>query len=108
MDRDMRRFVQHYGMTAYDMIPVPTSPFEAIRRTDESGDYWMARELMPLLEYSTWQKFEEAIQRAKTDCAKAGRDVQEHFTPWQKTLRSQLADQARIIASRAMPVASSR
>ena len=36
-----------------DMIPTLSSPFEAIRRTDESGDYWMARELMPLLEYST-------------------------------------------------------
>ena len=64
-----------------DMIPAPTSPFEAIRHTDEPGDYWMARELMPLLEYSTWQKFEEAIQRAMTDCAKAGRDVQENFNP---------------------------
>jgi hypothetical protein len=64
-----------------DMIPGPTSPFEAIRRTDEAGDYWTARELMPLLEYSTWQKFEEALQRAMTDCAKAGRDVKENSTP---------------------------
>jgi hypothetical protein len=62
-----------------DMIPALSSPFEAIRHTNESGDYWTARELMPLLEYSTWQKFEEAIQRAMTDCAKAGRDVQENF-----------------------------
>jgi len=62
-----------------DMTPVPASPFEAIRRSDESGDYWTARELMPLLEYSRWENFEEAIQRAMTDCAKAGRDVGENF-----------------------------
>ncbi|HEX8983325.1 MAG TPA: hypothetical protein VF792_11175 [Ktedonobacterales bacterium] len=64
-----------------DMIPAPTSPFEAIRHTDEAGDFWTARELMPLLEYSSWQRFEEAIQRAMTDCAKAGRNVGENFNP---------------------------
>lgn len=67
-----------------DMIPAPTSPFEAIRHTDETGDYWTARELMPLLEYSLWHHFEEAIQRAMADCAKAGRDVKENFTPESK------------------------
>ena len=69
------------GLAMDDMIPALSSPFEAIRHTNESGDYWTARELMPLLEYSTWQKFEEAIQRAMTDCAKAGRDVEENFNP---------------------------
>lgn len=64
-----------------DMMPVPASPFETIRHSDDEGDYWTARELMPLLEYSTWQKFEEAVQRAMTDCAKAGRDVGENFNP---------------------------
>jgi hypothetical protein len=64
-----------------DMTPASTSPFEAIRHTDEAGNYWTARELMPLLEYSTWQKFEEALQRAMTDCAKAGRAVEDNFTP---------------------------
>lgn len=64
-----------------DMIPAPTSPFEAIRHTDASGDFWTARELMPLLEYSSWQRFEEAVQRAMTDCAKAGREVEENFNP---------------------------
>jgi hypothetical protein len=64
-----------------DLTPAAPSPFESIRQTDETGDYWTARELMPLLEYSTWQKFEEALQRAMTDCAKAGRDVEENFNP---------------------------
>ncbi len=70
-----------------DVTPVPTSPFEAIRHADPAGDYWMAREPMPLLEYSSWQRFEEAIQRfeeaiqrAMADCVKAGQGVEETFS----------------------------
>ena len=65
------------------LLPMPgpqTSPFDSIRHSDERGDYWTARELMPLLEYATWHRFEEAIQRAMTDCAKAGRTVEENFS----------------------------
>ncbi len=61
------------------LTPMSISPFEAIRHTDTASDFWTARELMPLLEYSSWQRFEEAIQRAMADCAKAGRDVAENF-----------------------------
>ncbi|HKA53467.1 MAG TPA: hypothetical protein VKJ47_07370 [Candidatus Binatia bacterium] len=64
-----------------DRTVTPKIPFEAIRHTDTPGDFWTARELMPLLEYSSWQRFEEAIQRAMADCAKAGRDVGENFNP---------------------------
>lgn len=34
---------------------------------------------MPLLEYRSWQKFEDAIQRAMTDCARSGREVADNF-----------------------------
>jgi DNA-damage-inducible protein D len=64
-------------------MPMPwlqTSPFESIRHTDETGDYWTARELMPVLEYTAWQRFEEAIQRAITDYAKSRRDVMVNFS----------------------------
>ena len=27
------------------------SPFDSIRRTDEHGEYWLARDLMPILGY---------------------------------------------------------
>ncbi len=60
------------------MRPTNT-PFDTIRHEDERGAYWTARELMPLLEYSTWQKFSEVLQRAMEDCEKAGRPVDEHF-----------------------------
>lgn len=42
-----------------------TSPFDAIKRVDAQGEHWSARELMPLLGYSQWHRFEEAIARAR-------------------------------------------
>lgn len=58
-----------------------TSPFDAIRRVDQdSGDeYWMARDLMPLLGYSQWRRFNDAINRARASAAVSGVPVQEHF-----------------------------
>lgn len=57
-----------------------TSPFDAIRRIDEQGnEYWSARELRKLLEYSTWQKFQYAIEQAKIACEKSGFPVSDHF-----------------------------
>ena len=41
----------------------PQSQFDAIRHSDESGEYWSARELAKLLQYSKWQNFEQAIKR---------------------------------------------
>jgi phage antirepressor YoqD-like protein len=39
------------------------SPFDAIRRTDESGEYWSARDLMPLMDYSRWDAFLAVIEK---------------------------------------------
>jgi len=57
-----------------------TSPFDAIRREDEQGnEYWSARELYKLLGYSTWQKFQYAIEQAKIACEQSGQAVSDHF-----------------------------
>jgi len=74
--------MQHDG--TQDLTPAqsddePATPFERIRHTDERGDFWYARELMPLLEYNQWQDFDAAIQRAIEDCAKSGRSVEANF-----------------------------
>lgn len=48
---------------------ISSSPFDAIRHYDESGnEYWSARELQELLGYSKWQRFEDAIDRAMVSC----------------------------------------
>ena len=39
--------------------------FEDIKRIGEDGnEYWLARELMPLLEYSKWENFNNVIKKA--------------------------------------------
>ena len=39
--------------------------FEDIKHIDKNGnEYWLARELMPLLEYSKWEIFNNVIQKA--------------------------------------------
>jgi DNA-damage-inducible protein D len=55
------------------------SPFDAIRRTDEAGEYWSARDLMPLLGYTNWREFKDAIDRAKITAANTGSEVTSLF-----------------------------
>ena len=54
--------------------------FEDIKHIDESGnEYWYARELMPVLGYSKWERFSNAIEYAKTSCVKSGYNINDHF-----------------------------
>lgn len=56
------------------------SPFEAIRKVDENGnEYWSARELYRLLGYSSWQRFQHAIEQAKKACQESGQAILDHF-----------------------------
>ena len=55
------------------------SAFEQIKREDENGEYWSARELAKLLGYTLWQNFERVIAEAKEVCAINGGDVERLF-----------------------------
>ncbi|WP_226351331.1 phage antirepressor KilAC domain-containing protein [Pseudonocardia sp. ICBG601] len=47
-------------------LSTPVTVFDALRRVDDDAtEWWSARDLMPLLGYVKWQKFEDAIERAK-------------------------------------------
>ena len=55
--------------------------FEDIKHIDENGvEFWYARELMHILQYSNWQNFEKIINKAKISCENSGISVFEHFT----------------------------
>ena len=55
--------------------------FEEIKRIDENNvEFWYARELMPVLEYSKWQNFEKIIDKAKMSCENSDIRVSEQFT----------------------------
>ena len=54
--------------------------FENIKRIDETGiEFWYARELMPVLQYSNWQNFEKIINKAKISCKNSDISVLDHF-----------------------------
>ncbi len=54
--------------------------FENIKHIDENGnEYWLARELMPLLEYCKWERFSNVINNAKVACENSGYNINEHF-----------------------------
>ena len=46
---------------------------------EENVEYWLARELMPLLGYTRWENFVEAIRRAESACSAQGIEVSHHF-----------------------------
>lgn len=54
--------------------------FENIKHTDKHGnEYWFARELMPLLEYTNWRNFEIVIKKARIACINSNNIVTYHF-----------------------------
>lgn len=54
--------------------------FESIKHIDEYGyEFWYARELQRVLEYTQWRRFADAIERAKLACSNSGYSASEHF-----------------------------
>ena len=57
-----------------------SSPFDAIRRITPGGcEFWSARDLQPLLGYEKWERFADAIGRAKVAAHNSGYDVAQNF-----------------------------
>lgn len=57
-----------------------TETFDSIRQQDEYGnEYWLARQLAKVLEYSEYRHFLPVIERAKTACYKSGQASEDHF-----------------------------
>jgi DNA-damage-inducible protein D len=55
--------------------------FEGVRQVDEVGnEFWLARELQPLLEYATWDKFKRVIEKAIEACGQSGNEADDHFS----------------------------
>ncbi len=48
-------------------------------RSQNGGEYWMGRDIQPILGYSSWEGFERVIQRARKACESIGADPDRHF-----------------------------
>lgn len=54
--------------------------FEGIRQLDgEDNEFWLARDLAPLLDYQEWRNFMQVVGKATQACSKSGNAVEDHF-----------------------------
>ena len=54
--------------------------FESIKHVDDDGnEYWYARELQKVLEYTQWRKFNGVIEKAMITCKASNYVVLDHF-----------------------------
>ncbi|ELY5748094.1 DNA damage-inducible protein D [Streptococcus iniae] len=61
--------------------------FENIKYIDENGiEFWYARELQSVLEYSEWRNFLQVIDKAKIACKNAGISIPTNFVDVNKTV----------------------
>ncbi|EKD80192.1 MAG: DNA-damage-inducible protein D family protein, partial [uncultured bacterium] len=61
---------------------------DEIKRVEQDLEYWSARDLMPLLGYTTWRMFNKALDRAKESCKKSDQSVKNHFVGADKTVQT--------------------
>jgi len=63
--------------------------FEDIKRVRDDGtEYWMARELAPILEYTKWENFTKVINKAKIACKNSGHEVSYDFPEVRKIVEA--------------------
>jgi len=57
------------------------SIFDSIAHFSDDGsvEFWYARELYPILGYTRWEDFPNAIERAKKACESSGYKTNDHF-----------------------------
>lgn len=68
-------------MTDRRIVEQHHETFEGIRQFDTDGnEYWHARDLQPLLEYASWDKFKRVIEKAIEACRQSGNAVDDHFS----------------------------
>ncbi len=52
---------------------------ESIRKEIENVEYWSARDLQEIFDYSQWRSFEKVIQKAAISCKNSSESVQNQF-----------------------------
>lgn len=61
--------------------------FEDIKHFNEYGqEFWFARELQKVLEYSQWRNFKSVIDKAKIACERSNNNILDHFADVSKTI----------------------
>jgi DNA-damage-inducible protein D len=72
-------------MTDKNIIQQHHTTFENIKRSDEDGsEYWLARELAPVLDYPQWRNFLPVLEKAREACRNSRERVEDHFADMRK------------------------
>ena len=61
--------------------------FEEFAYEQDGIEYWLARELQPLLGYADWRNFLNAVDKAKESCKTSGEAVSDHFVDVNKMVK---------------------
>ena len=74
---------------ANDLVNKTEKDFESIKHVDVDGtEFWYARELMIVLEYKQWRRFEQVIERAKEACKNSNVSIFDHFADVGKIVKA--------------------
>ena len=74
---------------ANDLVNKTEKDFESIKHVDvDETEFWYARELMIVLEYKQWRRFEQVIERAKEACKNSNVSVYDHFADVGKIVKA--------------------
>ncbi len=67
-------------MSNQSPVPAASNTFERIKRVNQSGgEFWSARELARVLEYTDFRNFIAVLAKAREACEKSGHKVSDHF-----------------------------
>lgn len=69
-----------------EIIVQLNNKFEDAAYKNDSVEYWMARDIQPLLDYEEWRNFLKVIDRAKQACVNSGQNISDHFVDANKTI----------------------
>ena len=62
------------------LIAAEYKQFEDIKHTDENGiEFWYARELASVLDYTQWRNFTKVIDKSMLSCQNSGFECADHF-----------------------------
>ena len=71
-----------------NLLEITQQDFESIKDIDENGvEFWYARELMKVLNYSKWGNFIKVIDKAMEACKNSKINTKEHFADVGKTIK---------------------
>jgi len=70
-----------------EFIKSLTKDFEShVHHTKNGIEFWLARDLQHLLEYTEWRNFNKVINKAKTACETSDHLITDHFVDVNKTI----------------------